>query len=78
LAETLEVLKLLWSGERVDYDGRFRRLNGAQQLPVPTRRIPIGNAGSSSSAIRRTAPCRLRRDDRPGRRISRTRSRASA
>jgi len=46
LAETLEVLKLLWSGERVDYDGRFRRLNGAQQLPVPTRRIPIVIGGT--------------------------------
>jgi alkanesulfonate monooxygenase SsuD/methylene tetrahydromethanopterin reductase-like flavin-dependent oxidoreductase (luciferase family) len=41
LAETLEVLKLLWTGETVDYDGRFHHLRGAQQLPVPTRRIPI-------------------------------------
>ena len=47
LAESLEVLKLLWSGEPFDYDGRFHRLRGAQQLPVPTRPIPIliGGAG---------------------------------
>ena len=47
LGETLEVLKLLWSGEPVDYDGRFHHLRGAQQLPVPTRPIPvlIGGAG---------------------------------
>jgi alkanesulfonate monooxygenase SsuD/methylene tetrahydromethanopterin reductase-like flavin-dependent oxidoreductase (luciferase family) len=46
LAETLEVLKLLWSGERVDYDGSFCRLRGAQQLPVPVRRIPIVIGGT--------------------------------
>ncbi len=45
-AETLEVLKLLWSGERVDYHGEFRRLTGAQQVPVPTRRIPIVIGGT--------------------------------
>ena len=41
LAETLDVLKLLWSGEQFDYDGKFHRMRGAQQLPVPTRPIPI-------------------------------------
>jgi alkanesulfonate monooxygenase SsuD/methylene tetrahydromethanopterin reductase-like flavin-dependent oxidoreductase (luciferase family) len=41
LAETLDVLKLLWSGQRFDYEGRFHRLHGAQQLPVPTRPIPV-------------------------------------
>src|SRR5437764_5783884 len=47
LGETLEVLELLWTGEPVDYDGRFHHLRGAQQLPVPTRPIPIvvGGAG---------------------------------
>src|SRR5438067_2062797 len=37
LGETLEVLELLWTGEPVDYDGRFLRLPGAQPLPVPER-----------------------------------------
>lgn len=45
-AETLEVLKLLWSGEPVDFDGEFRRLRGAQQAPAPTRRIPIVIGGT--------------------------------
>lgn len=47
LGETLEVLELLWSGETVDYDGTFHRLEGVRQLPVPTRPIPIviGGAG---------------------------------
>ena len=53
LGETLEVLKLLWSGEPVDYDGRFHRLRGAQQLPVPTRPIPIliGGAGPRTMGL---------------------------
>jgi alkanesulfonate monooxygenase SsuD/methylene tetrahydromethanopterin reductase-like flavin-dependent oxidoreductase (luciferase family) len=46
LAETLEVLRLLWSGERVDYDGEFHHLRAAQQLPVPTRPIPIVIGGT--------------------------------
>ena len=41
LAETLDVLKLLWTGEPVDYDGQFFRLHGARQLPLPTRPIPV-------------------------------------
>lgn len=45
-AETLDVLKLLWSGEQVDYDGEFRHLSGARQVPVPTRRIPIVIGGT--------------------------------
>ncbi|MBV8303231.1 MAG: LLM class flavin-dependent oxidoreductase, partial [Acidimicrobiia bacterium] len=47
LAETLEVLKLLWTGDPVDYDGQFHHLHGAQQLPAPTRpiRVVIGGAG---------------------------------
>ena len=41
LGESLEVLRALWAGEPVTYDGRFFRLRDAQQRPVPTRPIPI-------------------------------------
>ena len=41
LGESLEVLRALWAGEPVSYDGRFFRLRDAQQRPVPTRPIPI-------------------------------------
>jgi len=53
LAETLAVLEALWTGEPVDYDGRFHHLRGAQQRPVPTRRIPIviGGAGPRTLAL---------------------------
>ena len=53
LGETLDVLKLLWTGEPVDYDGRFVRLTGARQLPVPTRPIPVvvGGAGAKTMEL---------------------------
>src|SRR5215831_799803 len=41
LRETLEVLRALWAGEVVDYDGRFHQLHGARQEPLPLGRIPI-------------------------------------
>jgi alkanesulfonate monooxygenase SsuD/methylene tetrahydromethanopterin reductase-like flavin-dependent oxidoreductase (luciferase family) len=51
LKETLEVLQLLWSGEVVDYDGEFHQLKDAQQLPVPTRKIPIVIGGSGPKTL---------------------------
>jgi alkanesulfonate monooxygenase SsuD/methylene tetrahydromethanopterin reductase-like flavin-dependent oxidoreductase (luciferase family) len=41
LGETLEVLRALWSGEVVDYDGRYHQLRGARQQPLPLGHIPI-------------------------------------
>jgi alkanesulfonate monooxygenase SsuD/methylene tetrahydromethanopterin reductase-like flavin-dependent oxidoreductase (luciferase family) len=41
LRETLEVLRALWSGEVVDYDGEYHHLQQAQQQPVPLGHIPI-------------------------------------
>ena len=41
LGESLDVMRALWTGEPVTYDGRFFRLQEAQQRPVPTRRIPV-------------------------------------
>jgi alkanesulfonate monooxygenase SsuD/methylene tetrahydromethanopterin reductase-like flavin-dependent oxidoreductase (luciferase family) len=53
LGETLEVVRALWTGEPVTYEGRFFRLRDAQQRPVPTRRIPIvvGGVGSRTLAL---------------------------
>ena len=51
LTETLEVLGALWSGEQVSYSGRYHSLEGAQQLPVPTRRIPIVIGGSGPRTL---------------------------
>ncbi len=41
LAESLDVIRALWSGDPVTYEGRFFRLRDAQQRPVPTRPIPV-------------------------------------
>ena len=47
LAETLDIVRALWSGEAVDYSGEFFKLHAARQLPVPLGSIPIviGGAG---------------------------------
>ncbi len=48
LGEAIEVLRLLWSGERVSYTGRFYQLRDAIARPRPLQaRIPlhIGGAG---------------------------------
>jgi alkanesulfonate monooxygenase SsuD/methylene tetrahydromethanopterin reductase-like flavin-dependent oxidoreductase (luciferase family) len=41
LRETLEVLRALWTGETVDYDGEFHHLANARQEPRPLGHIPI-------------------------------------
>lgn len=47
--EALEVITLLWTGEPVNYEGRFFQLHGARLLPTPTngKRVPtiIGGSG---------------------------------
>jgi alkanesulfonate monooxygenase SsuD/methylene tetrahydromethanopterin reductase-like flavin-dependent oxidoreductase (luciferase family) len=53
LAETLVVVRALWTGEPVDFDGRFHRLVGAQQRPTPLGSIPIvvGGVGPRTLAL---------------------------
>jgi alkanesulfonate monooxygenase SsuD/methylene tetrahydromethanopterin reductase-like flavin-dependent oxidoreductase (luciferase family) len=53
LRETLEVLRALWAGETVDYDGRYHHLKGATQAPGPLDKIPIviGGAGPKTLAL---------------------------
>ena len=46
LAETLDILRLLFSGEKVSYEGKYFRLRDAQALPRPVQaRIPIHIGG---------------------------------
>jgi len=51
LRETLEVLKALWSGEQVDYDGAFHHLRGARQVPAPVGKIPIVIGGTGPKTL---------------------------
>jgi probable F420-dependent oxidoreductase len=54
--EALEVVRLLWTGERVDFTGRHFRLTGAQIAPKPVQAaLPMWIGGASEAAIRRTA-----------------------
>ena len=53
LRESLEVIRALWAGEVVDFDGRYHQLHGARQAPVPLGRIPIviGGTGRKTLAL---------------------------
>jgi len=53
LRETLEVVRALWAGEAVDYDGRYHQLQGARQEPRPVGHIPIviGGIGPKTLAL---------------------------
>ncbi len=53
LRETLLILRALWEGEVVDFDGEFHHLHGAFQAARPLGRIPIvvGGAGPKTLAL---------------------------
>jgi alkanesulfonate monooxygenase SsuD/methylene tetrahydromethanopterin reductase-like flavin-dependent oxidoreductase (luciferase family) len=51
--ETLEVVRALWSGEEVSYEGTSFTITEGRQQPVPLGRIPIviGGAGPKTLAL---------------------------
>jgi alkanesulfonate monooxygenase SsuD/methylene tetrahydromethanopterin reductase-like flavin-dependent oxidoreductase (luciferase family) len=51
LAETLDVIKALWSGEAVDYAGEFHQIRGLRQRPTPLTRIPIVIGGTGERTL---------------------------
>jgi alkanesulfonate monooxygenase SsuD/methylene tetrahydromethanopterin reductase-like flavin-dependent oxidoreductase (luciferase family) len=51
LGATLEALQRLWSGRPVDLDGPGLRLVQAQQVPVPTRPVPIVIGGTGNRTM---------------------------
>jgi alkanesulfonate monooxygenase SsuD/methylene tetrahydromethanopterin reductase-like flavin-dependent oxidoreductase (luciferase family) len=46
LGETLTVVRALWTGESLDFDGEFFHIHEGRQLPVPSRDIPIVIGGT--------------------------------
>ncbi len=53
--EMVEVMRLLWTGEYVSYNGRFYKFDRIEMNPKPTKPIPIWVGGVSDAALRRAA-----------------------
>ncbi len=53
--ELVVVLRLLWSGEPVTFEGRFTTLRGARLLPAPAPPPPIVIAGQTPAGARLAA-----------------------
>jgi probable F420-dependent oxidoreductase len=54
--ECLEIIRLLWREDSVDFSGAFYKLKAATILPKPVQRdLPMWIGGSTDAAIRRTA-----------------------
>lgn len=56
MEEQIELLRLLWTTERVDYRGRFHRIDRAGLKPLPLQRpIPIWIGADAEPAVKRAA-----------------------
>lgn len=53
--EMIEILRLLWSGEMVEYHGDIFDLPQMQMTPPPPAQVPLYFGGISERALRRTA-----------------------
>ncbi|MFK7978288.1 MAG: LLM class F420-dependent oxidoreductase [Halioglobus sp.] len=53
--EMLEIMRLLWSGEMVEYQGEHYQFDALEMNPAPTDYIPIWVGGISKPAMRRAA-----------------------
>jgi len=53
--EMIEVMRLLWSGEYVEYHGRHYSFDRLEMNPHPTGYIPLWIGGISEAALRRVA-----------------------
>jgi alkanesulfonate monooxygenase SsuD/methylene tetrahydromethanopterin reductase-like flavin-dependent oxidoreductase (luciferase family) len=53
--EILEILRLLWTGEMVEYQGKYYQFDRMEMNPAPNKHIPIWIGGISDPAMRRAA-----------------------
>lgn len=53
LRESLAIMRALWAGETVDFDGEYLQLHGARQEPRPLSHVPIviGGTGPKTLAL---------------------------
>jgi probable F420-dependent oxidoreductase len=53
--EAVAVIRALWQGGPVTFDGTFYRFDALTMVPAPTRPVPIYVGGESGPALRRAA-----------------------
>ncbi len=53
--EALEILRLLWTGEMVEYHGEHYDFGKIQMSPAPTKKLPIYIGGHTMPGLRRAA-----------------------
>ncbi|TDG13772.1 LLM class F420-dependent oxidoreductase [Seongchinamella unica] len=53
--EIIEIMRLLWTGEMVSYQGRHYQFDPMEMNPAPTAPVPIWIGGISEPAMRRAA-----------------------
>ncbi|HCS25960.1 MAG TPA: LLM class F420-dependent oxidoreductase [Spongiibacteraceae bacterium] len=53
--EMVEVMRLLWSGEMVEYQGKHYQFGKLEMNPAPSAHIPIWVGGISDAAMKRAA-----------------------
>lgn len=53
--EALELLKLLFTADRVSFEGRFNTVEGVSLTPRPSSALPVWIGGRSDASIRRAA-----------------------
>lgn len=53
--EMIDVMRLLWTGEYVSYDGNFYQFENVEANPKPAGHVPIWVGGISQPALRRAA-----------------------
>lgn len=53
--EMVEIMRLLWSGDMVSYEGKHYQFDAMEMNPAPTARIPLWFGGISDPAMKRAA-----------------------
>lgn len=53
--EQVELMRLLWTGEVIDFAGRWHRIDRAALAPAPARPVPVWFGGFSEAAHERAA-----------------------
>jgi probable F420-dependent oxidoreductase len=53
--EMIEVMKLIWSGKYVSYDGQYYKFDNVESNPKPAGPVPIWTGGISQAALKRAA-----------------------